>query len=80
VTRYAIGLHALTWSPAEHHAPFASSRDSRAHALAQQIPLELRERRHQGGDEFALRAAQIELQPGLCDQGNVPRLQILAQV
>ena len=38
------------------------------------------ERRHQGGDEFALRAAQIELQAGLGDERDVPRLQILQGV
>ena len=52
--RVAIGLDALTGSPAEHDATLASSRDARTDPLAQEIPLKLRQRRHQGGDQFAL--------------------------
>ena len=35
---------------------------------------------HQGGDQFTLRATQIELQAGLSDQRDAPGLKILQRV
>ena len=73
----SIGFDALARPTTEHDAAQARSRDAGTHTLTQQIAFELRERRHQAGDEFALGAAQVELQACLGDQGDVPRLQVL---
>jgi hypothetical protein len=70
-----IRFHPLARPPAEHHAALSCRGDSGADPLAQQIALKLRERRHQGGNELALRATQVKLQAGLGDEGYVPRLQ-----
>jgi len=56
-----VRLDALPRPPSEHHAAFLSSRNARTDSFAQWVPLELRQRCHQGGDQFTLRARQIEL-------------------
>ena len=75
-----VRLDALTRAPAEHDTTLAGSRNARTDPLPQQIPLELRQRRHQGMRLFALGATQIELQAGLSDQRDAPGLQILQSV
>ena len=75
-----VGLDALTGAPAEHDSTVTSRRNARTDPLSQQIPLKFRQRGHQGGDQFALRAAQIELQAALSDQRDTPGLKILQRV
>jgi len=70
--RKPIRFHALACPAHEYDAAFLCSGDSGAHAFTQQIPLELRERRHQRCDEFPLRATQVKLQPGLGYERDVP--------
>ena len=70
----SIGFDALARPTTEHDTAFACRSDARSNSLAQQISLELGQCRHQRGYKLPLCAAQIELQPGLGDERDVPRL------
>src|SRR3984957_3124402 len=50
----SIGFDALARPTTEHDAALPGSRDAGTDPFPQQIPLELSERCHQGGDELAL--------------------------
>lgn len=73
----SIGFDTLARPATKHDAALLRGCDAGSDPFPQQIPLELRERRHQGGDALALRAAQIELQTGLGYERDIPRLLIL---
>jgi len=64
----SIRFDTLARPAAKHDAALLRGGDAGSDPLAQQIPFEFRQRRHQRGDELALRAGQIELKTGLSDQ------------
>lgn len=65
----AVRLDPLPQAATEYHVTPAGCGDPGVHPLAQQVAFELGERGHQGSDEFALRAAKVELQSNPGDEG-----------
>ena len=76
----AVRLDPLAGLAAEYNSSLASSGDPGADTLAQQIPLKLSQCGHKRRDELSLSSAQIELQAGLSNQGDVPGLQVLQRM
>lgn len=73
----AVGLWTLPGFASEGAPLGLRCGDPGADALPQQVPLEFRQRRHEGGNELALGGAQIELEAGLGDERDIPGLEIV---
>ena len=78
--RILIRLDSLARPTPEDDTTRLGCGDTGAHAFAQQIALELGQGGHQRGDQFALGRTEVELQSGLSNHRDAPRLQIVQRV
>lgn len=72
----AIRFDSLPRAPSEFHAASLSSGNTGSYPFTQQIALEFRQRRHQGGNQLSLRRAQIKLQTRLGDHQMMKTLNL----